>query len=776
MSLRTSAIPYAGPAVVALVAGESASAGGGRVSLVLAAVGLSILARFRPAGARAWGAVLAAFLFGFGWGGGPGSGQPGWVPLGSFETFDLFGTVIASAERDGRGDRSILVRVRPSGESRRHARVRLRIPAARAGWDDAVPALRAGDGIRVWAAVGIRDGARGALAASGIDATGWVKSAALLRRTEAERGGVARLIDACRASLRFRLDRALGETGPARGLAGALFVGERSRLGTDEARALRDAGLSHLLAVSGLHVSMVLLAVTGIIDRISGCGRRLRFVVLAASAGAVAALTGAKPPVLRAAWSAAIGALGRSSGRDPDPLDVLALVAGGLALWRPALVAAPGFHLTVAATAGILVLAGPIASGLPGPRAARNALAVSLAACLATGPIVAWHFERLAPLAPLANLVAVPLCALFLVTGAAALAFDGIPLVGPAATVAANASAGLLLSLARAVAAVPIASFAVPRPSPAAVLAYASVVASALPRGWPLRRTRRLAAALAFMLFHAGPFPAGPGPTVVAVLDVGQAQAVVVRGPDGSCVLVDAGGTAGGRFDAGDRVVLPALARLRCRRLSALVVSHDDEDHAGGADSILRSIEVDEIWVGVGSSRDRRTRAVLDRARASGTATVLVRAGERRWRAGIPWSVLHPTPRDSRLHSNERTVVLRAGTPPNRILLPGDVEGRGEGNLLASAAPLRAEALVAPHHGAADAGGGAFLAAAAPRTVLVSVGRNNRFGHPAAAAIARIDSTGAEVYRTDRHGTITLEAGPRGWRVRGLTRSEAARE
>jgi len=630
--------------------------------------------------------------------------------------------------------------------------------------------LRRGDRILAWCRVRGPTKGGGSLAddpavrlwSQGLDATASVKSARLVRKLEDGSVSLGRLLDGLRVRLLERLDRTVGSEGRARAILGAMLLGERSRLDSEDLRRLRDGGLLHLLAISGLHVSLAALFVAGILRRLVR-SVSISAVCCSATIGAFVFLVGAAPPALRAGASAILCWAGRAIGREADPLNALALAAWGMVALEPGLLWNPGFELSVAATAGILAFSGGIASCLPFPKPMSQAAAVSIAAYLATAPLLAWRFERLAPVALLSNLVAGPLTALLLLTGGAVLLVGELPGIGPPLTEAARASAELLASIAAAAEASPFGCFRVARPSSLllgavlVLLLAAPRISSKTPRWRAAARIFRLALALLFCLLHLGPLPPGPSAGIeAAVLDVGQGLAVAVRAEAGRCLLVDAGGTNRGRFDAGERIVVPQLLRLGCRRLEALILTHDHDDHAGGAVSVLREMEVGELWVGAGSCRDPLTRKAAARAIESATAVLLAEAGRSARRAGVLLEFLHPDRADRLLPVNDRCVVVRISWPGIELLVPGDLEREGEQRLLAREARLASKVLVVGHHGAAGSSSEEWIRAIAPRIAIISAGRGNRFGHPHLPVLERLRRAGSDVYRTDLDGTIRL--------------------
>jgi competence protein ComEC len=677
---------------------------------------------------------------------------------------EVVAQVAAAPERNREGGRELIVETVSDGKL---PGLRLRLDIVEIPGDDGarIAALRCGDVVRVWcrlrapvAGPGISEaGARRRLAAQRFDATGRVKNSRLVRLIVGGSGSPNRLIDGARVCARDALDRAMGRSGEARAVLGAMLLGDRLLLDERTNALLRDAGLVHILSISGLHTALSVLLVLAVLRR-TGLGAKGVLVAGGALLLAFSAFVGHGASVWRACASLGVGLVARASGRDTDPLAALALATALLVVAVPTLALNAGFLLSVVATAGLVVAMRCTRSTF------ARSMAASLGAYLATAPLLAGLFGRLAPAAFVSNLVAAPVCAACLATGAAAIALSSVPVAGAASAAAAKASVSALLVASRVAATIPGGHVRVAPPSPTLVMAYVVLLVTvASSRGG---RAARLLLALCAIAMHLGPPPPEPGPARAEVLDVGQGLSVVLRGPDGRFVLVDAGPSGGGRFDAGDLIVVPALAARGCRRLEVLAISHDHEDHAGGALAVLRDIEVGELWIGAGSEHDALTRIVAAEAVARGVAVRRLARGERIVRGGLELSVLHPGIEDRGRSLNDRCLALRATNAGGAtLLLPGDLESAGEGALLAAGEDPRSGALVAPHHGADGSSTLAFLARVSPRLVLVSAGAGNRFGHPGKRALARFGSLGARVLRTDRHGTITLDDEAGSWRA-----------
>lgn len=573
-----------------------------------------------------------------------------------------------------------------------------------------------------------------------------------------------------------RLEAVRSLDGEAHALAAALLLGRRAALGPELARRMRDAGLLHLVAISGLHVGLVIWMIHALLRRVP-LGRWPGLVLVLALLAGYAVVVGPRAPVLRAAGGAAVLLFGRCLGRRGEAINGLALVAAGLMLLRPGWPSAAGFQLTFAATAGILLFADPWTRRLSLPPPLGAAVAVSGSAYLATAPLAAWHFGWLAPVGLLSNVPAVALCATILGAGYGAILLPA-PLASACGGLLEFAVSGLL-QVADAAAAFDGGAFPTPRPAGAVLSAYYAtwLATAALGQRSPCVARRLARALLLFLLLwiHLGPPPARPaGRAQLALIDVGQGLAVALRDPRGATMLVDAGGSADRRYDPGERTVLPHLATWSGRHLHALVLTHDHLDHVGGAFALLRELDVDELWLPPGSRRSSRMAALSDLARRRGTALVLAERGFESTLGDLPVRVLAPARSDRPGGANDRSIVLRVGAKPARVLIPGDLEASGERELLSSGEPLRSELLVVAHHGSRRGTAAAFLERVHPDVALVSCGRGNPFGHPHPELVDRVRRAGVRLLRTDRLGTFTLEATPRGWRA-AATRSRSER-
>jgi len=570
---------------------------------------------------------------------------------------------------------------------------------------------------------------------------------------EAPPGILIRLAGRLRAGVEAELVR-LGEhrTGPGLPLVRALILGDRSQLPVRWQQALRRMGLAHLLAVSGLHVGLLglLLVVLG-----GALPRRLRYLLALAGIVGYLLLIGPRPAVLRAAIMGLLALAALLFDRPPQVLNALACCVFVLVLHRPAIVAEVGFQLSAAATAGIVILSPLLAERWTLlPAVLRRSLAATVAAQIATLPLLLPLAGTCHPLAALLNLVAIPWLALFLL---AAFPWLAIAMVS-------SAAAGALVPLLDALAA-PLAGLGSLRPMPgelllvaarplAAWIAAGMLVAASL---WPRRVVRGLLlAGLLLLRSAASPAAFGPSAPELEVFDVGQGDAILLR--DGSrALLVDGGGWPAG--DLGGRVLLPALAEVGLQRLEAVALTHPDLDHCGGLVDLVHYLPVRELWMAPGWLEGDCAAQLLT---APGPRWRVLWRGERarlgRWRL----RVLHPGAGE-RHGENDRSLVLMAEYAGRRALLTGDIEAMSERDLVRRLGDeLRAEVLKVAHHGSKSSTTPQLLRCVRPKIGLISAGQANPYGHPSPVILGRLEAHGVRILRTDQVGRIRLSFHPTG--------------
>ncbi len=594
--------------------------------------------------------------------------------------------------------------------------------------------------------------------------------------------------------IRERAEAGLGRGTPAREaeLARGFVLGQDEGIDAATKEDFRRSGLSHLLAVSGQNVTLLALLALPLLAAL-GIPLRERLLWVLALIAVYVPLTGSGPSIQRAAVMGAAGIIATLAGRRASRFYALALAAGVTLTIDPGIGADVGWQLSFAAVLGILVWAGPLralvghwlggggdrpgASGAGGLRGAlAEGVAVTVAATVATAPLIAFHFESFSITTLVANVLALPAVAPAMwlgMAGAAASQIPGIPVE------ILNAPNSVLLAYIAQIAAwcaapdwaevevhLGVTGLAVAY----AVLALGTIawrVASALRRRRPPRvRTfaaiagksadsRIVAAVLggsALVVCGALAWPGGgegPGAPVrglrITVLDVGQGDAILLQPAGAPAILVD-GGPPGDDLAA-------KLADAGVQRLGAAVVSHDQSDHLGGIEELLGTVPVARLLYG---RLGHDTRAA---ARSAGTASVRVASGTTIRSGRLRLEFIWPPP-----------VLLadsQPGADPNQLALVAVARWRGFSMLLSADAEAEAvpldpgpvDVLKVAHHGSDDAGLAALLERTRPELAVISVGADNSYGHPTPATLATLAAHEVRALRTDGEGSIVIDVG-----------------
>ncbi len=639
------------------------------------------------------------------------------------------------------------------------------------------------------------------LFAQGLRAAGVVRSATGPLPGRATAGGtIARARQAVR-------DAVFEQTGHSRagGVLAALVVGDQTAIARSDWDLFRDTGVAHLMAISGLHVTMFAwaagLGVAVLWRRLPGLLHRVP-APLASRVGGLAAATayavfaGWGVPAQRTVLMLAVVTFLSLRGRLWPWPSVLLLAGAAVSLFDPWALLDVGFWLSFAAV-GLLMACGPaleapdwtaaLQGAQPAPAGGPGALRRALGRCgpvlrdavrtqwiasVGLAPLTLVLFHQVSLVGFLANLAAVPWVTLVVTP----LAMLGV-LLPPAWTAGAWAVDAMGWALS-AMATWPAAVWrAAASPWPVQAAALLGGVLAVMPLPGAVR-------VLALPLMLPLVWPAVPVPPhgrfELVALDVGQGTSVLVR-TRSRLLVYDAGPQSGRDSNAGERILVPLLQARGERRVDQLLLSHRDLDHVGGAASLMRSLPVGEL-----RSSLEPGHALLDLAGELGVARAPCEAGQSWHWDGVRFELLHPGPGEierpfggvgAGARANDRSCVLKVTAAgfdgdlsawperngPPQVLLTGDVEALAEAQLVSSAGDaLRSAIVFAPHHGSRTSSTPPFVDAVAARWVLVQAAYRSRFGHPAPAVVARWERQGGEVVQTPVCGAWTWRPGAAG--------------
>lgn len=577
-----------------------------------------------------------------------------------------------------------------------------------------------------------------------IGATGYVRSSVTTALLKEENSGFS--VQQIRQNLDARLSVVFRDSSLV-GLIKALVIGSRSEITAAQWKILRTTGTAHLVAISGLHIGLIaglsFLLFRGLwsllpVEQFSPS--RLAAIIALIIASAYAALAGFSIPTQRAIIMVSVAMGGIVFQRHFKAVRVLVIALLLVLIYDPLAVLSAGFWLSFCAVFLIIFTA---SGRLENPKYWLGLLKIHWITAFGLAPLLLLFFQKASLIAPVANLIAVPVVSLIVVPVLllALLFLFWIPSLGDLILKLAEQVLGLLWTCLQWLAEFPLAEWVHVQPSLwAVVLAVFAVILLFSPKGLP---GRNLAVVLMLPLtFVDHPRPDEKDVSVV-LLDVGQGLSVVVQTAHRTLVY-DTGARFSDRFDMGMSVVAPFLRSRGIDKIDALVISHGDNDHIGGARSLANEYRIERLFTSVPKMIDWRD-------------AIRCRAGESWTWDGVEFRFLSPFD-EFKLKENDMSCVLQIIADGGNVLMPGDIEHASEGLLVRKyGRQLLSKVLIAPHHGSNTSSTQAFLESVKPKYALISAGYRNRFGFPKPEVLTRLHRYNIEVLNTAEAGAISVE-------------------
>ena len=610
---------------------------------------------------------------------------------------------------------------------------------------------------------------RAALAAQGVDArlSALPGSFRVIRHSASDslQGRLARW----REHLRQKLLTAMPE--PDAALIMGMLFGGYDGIDRQTVRDFAATGIVHILSVSGAHIALLAGAVFWLAGRL-----RLRQGWAAAIAAATLLgygfLCGFSAPVIRSVIMGLITMAALALERRASAKRALALAVLAMLVYQPYNLFDISFQLSVGCTAGLLylqpILLQWLSSGLP--KSVAQAMAATLSAQLAVIPFLAWYFGTFPVISLFANLLVAPLLEAVILLGLFATVLAGaLEPLARLVFVGLSLLLGLGVELNRFLSRLPGGTLQLPAMGIAASAAYYAVLlwACGFAEKWGLsplvfwRQARRHACAYGaaglLLAFGLSWFILRPGPLQLHFIDVGQGDATLIITPNRRAILVDAGGALGiqNDFDVGERVVVPYLRHVGVNQIDWLILTHNHQDHAGGAAAVAAFVGVRQALLHqkepVPAAILRLQQAMQFRNLQSPDELAEIELD------GVRMQLLQAGDAAANASENGRSTVVRLIYGRHQFLLTGDLEGESEKKLMQQS-QLTATVLKVGHHGGRKSSQAAFLQQVAPQYAVVSVGADNRFGHPAPETVQRIRQLPALLLRTDQDGAVVFRS------------------
>lgn len=582
------------------------------------------------------------------------------------------------------------------------------------------------------------------LLVEGIGATGYIRDQPQPLLIKGAQTGFS--LNAWRQQLTEKLDNLLANC-PNLPLIKALTLGDDSGLTDTQWEVFRQTGTTHLMVISGSHIGLIAALVYWIIGKlwlrtgIRVCSPQSAAALAALLAAALyAGLTGFSVPAQRAAFMVAIAMIAINQQRHTRPFHILALALWAVLLLDPLVVLLPGFWLSFIAVSLIIYT---LAGRLHTPGFVRGSIKINWMASLGLTPLTLFFFQQISLIAPIANLLATPLISLAVVPMAlmATLILFISPLLAAKLFLLVDWILQGLWWLLVQLADLPLSTVSHPQPSIWTFLfAVPAILLLLAPKGIP---GRWLGVILLFPLIFSEPEKPGPGTFQLTLLDVGQGLSAVVRTAN-HVLVYDTGAKFSATSDSGQSVIIPYLRSQGIDNINTLIISHGDNDHIGGAESLLKTIKAGQVISSAPSL-------------LSHYSPIACTANQSWQWDDVRFTMLSPGP--AKFPSdNNNSCVLHIQSPQGSALLPGDIEADAEKWLTAAYRDqLKANLLIAPHHGSQTSSSANFLNAVKPETILIPAGYRNQFGHPHNDVLARYRSLRINWLKSADDGAIIAD-------------------
>ncbi len=550
----------------------------------------------------------------------------------------------------------------------------------------------------------------------------------------------------------------------------ALLLGDRGRMDDSVSRTLQDAGIFHLFAISGAHIALISFLLF-FLFRFLRISTRTSYVLLMLILIVYAFLVEGRPSILRATIMTLIFLLGKLIWRETSLLNTISISAFALLCFNPFSLFDAGFQLTFAATLSIVIFYPKFIKYLPNwPLRISEIFALSAASQLGVLPIMAKTFNRITFSSLFLNFAALPLVALIMLGGYIFLCFSFIsPLVTNYLVQVVVFLINLLISISHVFDRFSFLSFRIPTPHTATIIGYyLFLLLLLLP--WKKKRFKWMAFGgflLLFVVLITYPFSPTSKNLKVTFIDVGQGDSILVEFPGQKKMLIDGGGFFMSGFDIGERILSPFLWKKGIKTIDYLVLTHPHPDHMNGLISVARNFRVREFW----ESRSPTENNFYEELQLNLTPLT---QKKRMYRndsfrvAGAVVDILHPeeSPLFFNSDDNESSMVLRLSFGQTSFLFTGDIGQISEQNIMENWGPIQSDILKSPHHGSLSSSSDEFLSAVNPMVIVICVGENNRFNFPDPTILERYRKTGADIYRTDRHGAIEISSDGQMYEIR----------
>lgn len=543
----------------------------------------------------------------------------------------------------------------------------------------------------------------------------------------------------------------------------AILLGDKDKLSEDIQESFNTSNLSHMLAVSGAHVSYIILGLTYVLQN-SIIGKKNGKIVCIIFLLAFMAITNFTPSVTRACIMAILTLFSSIIYRKSDVYTNISVAALITLIFNPYGLLDLGFQLSYGGTIGIIIFIKRIQEKKSNSKVInyiKQMALVSIYANIIIIPIMMYHFNTVSFTFIISNIMASPILGIIVITGF--LFIIASITVKPLTRLIAifiKPILSILIKISQICSKLPFSNILVVTPYMFNVISYYAIILYCI-KSKKNNKCKIIICLLIVLILINFIIYIFPQKLRIFFIDVGQGDSTLIITPDKKTVLIDGGGSDS--FDVGEKVLLPYLLDRRILKIDYVLISHFDTDHATGVAQILGKIDVSSIILTRQLEENDIYRHILSIAKEKKIKLIYVKEGDVLKIGGIKISIIHP---ENKLMinnpMNNNSIVCKVEYNSFSMLLTGDIEMEAEELILRKNINLKADVLKVAHHGSKTSTTGEFLKAINPKVALIGVGKNNNFGHPSNEVIQRLKENGTRIYRTDENGEISITVNKKG--------------
>lgn len=576
-------------------------------------------------------------------------------------------------------------------------------------------------------------------------------------------------------------------------LLSGILIGDKEGIEKEVQENFRDSNLSHMLAVSGAHVSYVILGITYVLKKVK-VNKLWSNMITIVTLCCFIFLTGASSSVIRACIMAIYIIIGHMMHRKTKLISSVSLSLLIILILNPYKLFDIGLQLSYGGTIGIILFSGVLAKKaklnnlLEGfvnklKYRVKQLIVVCVSANLIIFPIIAAHYSTMCLTFVISNICAGPILGVIIILGFITIfvSFVSIDIAKPFALIL-NIFIQILMYITKICSSLPFSKLYIKTPSLSQIIIYYMIlifiyyickirkkkrrlIHRKLLRTVQNKKVQKLFIIVIILIFTSMQIlKCLPSDLTIYFIDVGQGDSTLIVTPNHKTILIDGGGTEfESDFDIGKQTLLPEILGQRITKIDYLLISHFDSDHATGVAQILGKIDVSSIILTRQLEENDIYRHILSIAKEKKIKLIYVKEGDVLKIGGIKISIIHP---ENKLMinnpMNNNSIVCKVEYNSFSMLLTGDIEMEAEELILRKNINLKADVLKVAHHGSKTSTTGEFLKAINPKVALIGVGKNNNFGHPSNEVIQRLKENGTRIYRTDENGEISITVNKKG--------------